>query len=125
MSREVSLLFRTFSLQLFLSIAAAAIWFYTKSPVAGYSSIVGGSIHFVPYLVSSFVILAHKAHSDNAFQLVMDAYCGVGVKFVLTIIMFVSCFLYMQEAVPVPLFTTFALSAVTQGIVSFVYNNRY
>lgn len=124
MSREVSLLIRTFSLQLFLSIAAATIWFYTKSPAAGYSSIVGGSIHFVPYLVSSFVILAHKARSDNAFQLVMDAYCGVGVKFVLTIIMFVSCFLYV-ETIPVPLFTTFALSAVTQGIVSFVYNNRY
>jgi len=124
MTRELSLLFRTFFFEVFLSIVAATIWFYAKSPVAGYSSIVGGSTHFVPYLMSSFVALAHKAKKDNAFQLVMDAYCGVGVKFMLTVVMFVWC-LGFENVVPIPLFTTYLLSAVTQGVVSFVFNNRY
>ncbi|UJF19333.1 ATP synthase subunit I [Vibrio sp. SS-MA-C1-2] len=124
MSGERSLVFITVAFQLVISIVTASIWFVTKGSVTGYSAIVGGIVHIIPYLVASLISLAHKAKDESAYQLVMDVYLGVFAKIALTVILFALVYIYMDIHI-ISLYVTYLLSIFTQWIVSIFYNNRY
>ncbi|CAH0532194.1 hypothetical protein VST7929_00005 [Vibrio stylophorae] len=124
MRRELTLVYITFTIQVILLLVSGGLWAWAYDPDTGYSAIVGGGAHCIPYLVASLVMLVHRADQSSAAQLATDVYIGIGVKWGLTAILLVLVFVFYEIHLLV-FYAGYVLSLLVQWAVSFTFNNRY
>ncbi|MEW6997498.1 ATP synthase subunit I [Colwelliaceae bacterium BS250] len=83
------------------------------------SALAGGAVSIIPNAV--FALKAFKYAGANAAKLVVDSfYKGVKIKMILTAILFVLCFKFVNLT-PLVFFITYSLTMVAPWLTAVVY----
>ncbi len=111
--------------QLVLILAMSAVWYYLTGASAGYSSLYGGGMYWVPQALFTVWVLRRKVDAESVGLVLRDFYGGAGIKLITTTGLFGLLFGAGVEVHTASFFTTYILALVVQWMVSFTLNNHY
>ncbi|PJG58588.1 F0F1 ATP synthase subunit I [Aeromonas cavernicola] len=111
--------------QLVLILAMGTVWFYLAGADAGYSSLYGGGMYWVPQALFTLWVLRRKVTAESVGLVLWDFYGGAGIKLVTTTGLFTLLFGAGIEVHVASFFATYILALVVQWMVSFTLNNHY
>lgn len=108
--------------QTLVAIVVSAVWFAFFGTHAGLSASTGAIICLLPSVVFAHFAFRYAGASKN--ELVVRSFNqGSKLKFILTVILFVVAFKGLN-ADPLPLFTGYAITLVTQWVAMLVFNKK-
>lgn len=108
--------------QSMVAIFVALIFTFIFGEKAGLSAVYGGIVCIVPSLVFARFAFKYAGASQN--ELVVRSFSqGSKFKLIATVLLFVGAFKWL-DALPMPLFSGFALTMATQWVVLFVLRNN-
>lgn len=108
--------------QSMVAVIVAVLFTLAVGQKAGLSAVYGGLVSIIPSLVFARFAFRYAGASQN--ELVVRSFSqGSKLKLLVTILLFVGAFRWL-EAIPMPLFSGFALTMATQWVALFVLRNN-
>ncbi len=97
--------------------------FLLKSPVAGYSALLGGLIFLLPNAYFAFKAFRF-AGARAARQIISSFYQGEAGKLILSAVLFTTVFIWIQPLDVAALFLTFAIMLVINWLTPLLASGR-
>ncbi len=105
-------------MQIIVTLISAIIVYFNWGQLAAQSALAGGAVSIIPNIV--FALKVFKYAGANAAEQVVNSFNkGVKLKMVLTAILFVLCFKFL-DLTPLSFFITYSLTMVAPWLTAVV-----
>ena len=109
--------------QALLTIVISSLCWWLRSPLWGYSALLGGLVYLLPALYQAKQVLTHN-HSNNIRATLRELYKSEIWKMALTTVLFGVVFTLVKDVEPFPLFGVFILMQLTAWLAPIVQNQK-
>jgi len=109
--------------QAMLALIISALCWWLKSPVWGYSALLGGLVYLLPALYQAKQVLSHN-RSNNIRAILRELYKSEIWKMALITVLFGVVFTSVKPLEPFPLFGVFIVMQLIAWLAPIVQNQK-